>query len=129
MERRDPNDGRGDQILLVEDDEALRQAMVRGLTKAGFRVAAAGSGSEAVELARAVSPDALIVDILLPDAGGLGVARTIRGHEPQRSIPTLFITALASPLVRAALGSATVLFKPFTYGQLVSSVRELIRAA
>ncbi len=110
MERRDSNDGRGDRILLVEDDEALRQAMVRGLTKAGFRVAPAGNGSEAVELARAVSPDALIVDVLLPDAGGLG-------------------TALASPLVRAALGSATVLFKPFTYGQLVSSVRELIRAA
>jgi len=116
-------------VLLVEDDEALREAVARGLTKAGYSVAAAGSGREALELVRASTPDAVVMDVLLPDSGGLGIARAMRQRQELRSVPILFVTALSPAAVRDSLFPAPVLFKPFTYRQLVASVRDLIRGS
>ncbi len=116
-------------VLLVEDDEGLRKAVERGLTKAGYSVAAAGSGREALELVRTSTPDAVVMDVLLPDSGGLGIARAMRQHRELRSLPILFVTALSPAAVRDTLFPAPVLFKPFTYRQLVASVRDLIRGS
>ena len=114
-------------VLLVEDDEELRRAVARGLTKAGYSVAATGSGREALELARASAPDAVVMDVLLPDSGGLGIANAMRQHPKLRSLPILFVTALSPAAVRDTLFPAPVLYKPFTYRQLVASVRDLLR--
>ncbi|HYS81901.1 MAG TPA: response regulator [Anaeromyxobacteraceae bacterium] len=116
-------------VLLVEDDEGLRKAVERGLTKAGYSVAAAGSGREALELVRTSTPDAVVMDVLLPDSGGLGIARAMRQHRELRSLPILFVTALSPAAVRDTLFPAPVLFKPFTYRQLVASVRDLVRGS
>ena len=114
-------------VLLVEDDEGLREAVARGLTKAGYSVATAGSGREALQLARASAPDAVVMDVLLPDSGGLGIARAMREHREMRALPILFVTALSPAVVRDTLFPAPVLFKPFTYRQLVASIRDLLR--
>jgi DNA-binding response OmpR family regulator len=114
-------------VLLVEDDDSLREAVVRGLTRAGFRVAGAANGREALELARLSPPDAVVLDVLLTDSGGLGVAAEMRSREDLRSVPILFITALAPAVVRDSLFPAPVLYKPFTYLQLVASVRSLVQ--
>ena len=116
-------------VLIVEDDEGLRKAVARGLTKAGYSVAAAGSGREALELVRASAPDAVVMDVLLPDSGGLGIAREMRQHRELRALPILFVTELSPAAVRDTLFPAPVLFKPFTYRQLVASVRDLIRGS
>jgi len=94
-------------VLLVEDDAGLREAVVRGLTKAGYQVASAGSRREAVQTARDRCPDAVVMDILLPDGEGPAVADEIRS--------------------KAGLAAVPVLFKPFTYRQLVASVRALVQ--
>jgi len=114
-------------VLLVEDDEGLRKAVARGLTKAGYSVATAGNGREALQLARASAPDAVIMDVLLPDSGGLGIARAMRQHQEMRALPILFVTALSPAAVRDTLFPSPVLFKPFTYRQLVASIRDLLR--
>jgi two-component system, OmpR family, response regulator len=114
-------------VLLVEDDPGLRQAVVRGLAKAGYLVAAAAGRKEAVELAPKVNPDAVVMDVRLPDGEGPEVAAEIRRHEPLRGVPVLFVTALAPGAVLDSLFPAPVLFKPFTYRQLVASVRNLVR--
>jgi DNA-binding response OmpR family regulator len=114
-------------VLLVEDDEGLRKAVARGLTKAGYSVATAGNGREALQLARASAPDAVVMDVLLPDSGGLGIARAMRQHREMRALPILFVTALSPAAVRDTLFPAPVLFKPFTYRQLVASIRDLLR--
>ena len=111
------------RVMVVEDDEPLREAMVRALARAGYRVVAAGCGADALEAGRATRPDAAVIDVFLGDAGGLGVARDLRRDLP--GVPVLFVTGLSLPAVRQALAPAPVLFKPFTRRQLVASLRAL----
>jgi DNA-binding response OmpR family regulator len=115
-------------VLLVEDDPGLRQAVVRGLTKAGYLVASAGSRREALESARRIDPDAVVMDVLLPDGAGPALADEIRLQDGRHALPVLFVTAQAPAAIRDSLFPAPVLFKPFTYRQLVASVRELVRS-
>ena len=76
----------------------------------------------------AVDDDAKVpVDLFLPDAGGLGVAREVRREERLQEVPVLFISGLSSPAVRDALAPAPVLFKPFTFRQLLARLREIVR--
>lgn len=124
----EPAPDRGEvKVLLVEDDDGLRAAVARGLAKAGFRVSSAATGREALDRLREEAPDAAVVDVLLPDAGGLGLAAEMRRRDGLRSLPVLFVTALAPAVVRDTLFPAPVLYKPFTYRQLVASVRALVR--
>jgi DNA-binding response OmpR family regulator len=115
-------------ILLVEDDTGLREAVVRGLTKAGFQVAAAGSRREAVQSAHDLAPDAVVMDVILPDGEGPVAADEIRSQAGLAAVPVLFVTAKAPAAVGDTLFPAPVLFKPFTYRQLVASVRALVQS-
>ncbi len=115
----------GVDVLVVEDDASLRRAVVRGLEKAGWIVAAAATGGEALRVAERARPSVLVVDVLLPDAGGLGVARALRSRPALSGVPVLFVTGLSTPLVERALAPAPVLHKPFTYWQLLAAVRAL----
>ena len=114
-------------VLLVEDDAGLREAVVRGLTKAGYQVASAGSRREAVQTAHDLTPDAVVMDVLLPDGEGPVAAQEIRSQAGMATVPVLFVTAKAPAAVRDTLFPAPVLFKPFTYRQLVASVRALVQ--
>ena len=113
------------KVLVVEDDDANREAMVEILARAGYRVLAAATGAEAVELARAHEPDLVVLDVVLPDAGGAGVAREVRRDDPLRDVPVLYVTGLTSPAVRDALAPAPVLHKPFTRRELIEGVQAL----
>jgi two-component system OmpR family response regulator len=118
----------GPSVLLVEDDAPLREAVARALRKNGFSVTPVETGADAVEKAATLSPDAVVMDLFLPDGGGLGIAREIRKlGGGAGAVPILFVTALSLPALRDELAPAPVLFKPFTQRQLVSSLRELTR--
>ncbi len=109
------------RVLVVEDDDPLREAMVRVLSRAGYEVVAVSNGTDAVERGHAHRPDAAVIDVFLRDAGGLGVARGLR--DDWADVPVLFVTGLGLPAVRQALAPAPVLFKPFTRRQLLESLR------
>jgi two-component system, OmpR family, response regulator len=111
------------KVLLVEDDDGLRTVMASCLSRAGFAVSSVGTGADAVAAARAVRPDAMVIDVVLPDAGGLGVAQEVWRERELRSVPVLFTTGLSNPLVRTLLAPAQVLLKPFSKRQLLSWVR------
>jgi len=117
------------RVLVVEDDDELRTAMASCLSRAGFAVTEVATGADAVDAARAVHPDAVVIDIMLPDAGGLGVAKEVRRQRDLEAVPVLFTTALALAPVQDLLAPAPVLFKPFTRGQLLSWVRGVTQAA
>lgn len=124
----DQTDPRIPRVLVVEDDDELRWAMATCLSRAGYAVTLVATGVDALRAARALHPDAMVVDLMLPDSGGLGVANAVRGHPGLGSMPVLYTTGLDSPAVRDLLSPEPVLFKPFTRRALVSWVRGAIRA-
>src|SRR5690349_7683891 len=92
----------GPRILAVDDVEAKRYAWQRILTRAGFRVSTASTGTEALDRVKE-NPDLIILDVRLPDIDGLEICRRIKGEASTASIPVLHISAsLISPEDRAA---------------------------
>ena len=82
-------------VLLVEDNEAIRNAFSILLGESGYRVLTAASGKEAIDSARDHRPDLVVLDLGLPDIGGLDVARTLKGGSETRHIPIVALTGRA----------------------------------
>jgi CheY-like chemotaxis protein len=81
-------------ILLVEDSRLLRLANERTLVKAGYRVATAGDGEEALRIANAMIPDLILLDMLLPTLGGVQVLRALRSNVLTALIPVVVLSSL-----------------------------------
>lgn len=111
------------KVLVVDDDDAQREALAKILGRAGYAVTAARGGADAVDAFRATRPEVAVIDVFLDDAGGLGLARALRCE--REDLRVLFITGLAVDSVRLALAPAPVLFKPFARRDLLASLRAL----
>ncbi|HEV2998367.1 MAG TPA: response regulator transcription factor [Solirubrobacteraceae bacterium] len=117
-------------ILLVEDDRELRAVLRRGLEEEGFAVGGAGSGAEAMERISAQAPDALVIDVGLPDADGRDLCQALRARGIQS--PVLFLTArdaLADRLAGFGAGGDDYLTKPFSLAELIARLRALLHRA
>ena len=112
-------------ILLVEDDETVRELLARVLQRAGFEVVVASSGEEAVALARAVPVDLLVCDVCLPGQSGPALA-----HELTESRPDLRTLLMSGdPALDALIGNdldAVFLGKPFTTTAFMDNVRQML---
>ena len=117
--------GSAPSVLLVEDDSTLLAALVECLLREGYRVTTAANGAAAIDASRRTEFDAVVIDVFLPDAGGLGVARAMC-QQARGPIHVLFTSALSLPTVRLALEPAPVLFKPFKRRELLDKIREVI---
>jgi two-component system response regulator MprA len=118
------------QILLVEDDHELRTVLQRGLEEEGFTVGGVGSGAEAIERVAAAAPDALVIDVGLPDADGRDVCQALRARGIQS--PVLFLTArdaLTDRLAGFRAGGDDYLTKPFSLAELSARLRALLNRA
>lgn len=80
------------RILLVEDDSLLRHAFRLLLEDAGYRIREAGTASEAIAKAKVETPDLILLDLGLPDAPGLDVARELRRQDATRQTPIIALT-------------------------------------
>jgi two-component system response regulator MprA len=117
------------QILVVEDDNELRDVLARGLRAEGYEVLTAVDGTSAL---RTASPDlaALVLDIGLPDADGRDVCQALRSRGIQA--PVLFLTArrgVDDRLSGFAAGGDDYLPKPFAFPELVARVNAMVRRA
>ena len=122
--------GSGPRVLVLEDDPALRSVLVRGLREEEFRCASAATGAELLECVAAFAPDALVIDIGLPDADGRDVCETLRAHGVDA--PVLFLTArsgLGDRLSAFSAGADDYLTKPFELDELVARLRACTRRA
>lgn len=109
-------------ILLVEDNEAIRGAFTILLQESGYRVLAASTGRDAVDTATRELPDLVLLDLGLPDIGGLEVARTLRGRAGTREIPIVALTGRALEVDQEACfaaGCTGYLTKPIDTEQLL----------
>jgi DNA-binding response OmpR family regulator len=116
------------QLLLVEDDVDLVQALTRALVSRGFELVSCGDGNEALSLARRHSFDAIVLDLSLPGLDGLHVLQRLRRSD--NLTPVIVLTARGAVGDRVAglnAGADDYLAKPFDLDELEARVRALIR--
>lgn len=118
------------RILLVEDNEAMADAVERGLLAEGFQVDAVNDGVDGLWRAREFSYDVIVLDIMLPGLNGYEICRTIRNDGI--TTPILMLTAKDGEYDIAEgleLGADDYLTKPFSFVVLVARVQALVRRA
>jgi DNA-binding response OmpR family regulator len=116
-------------ILICDDEAPMRQLIVASLDGTGHTVLQATDGATAVELARAHRPDALVLDVMLPDRSGLEVLAEIRAEATLANLKVIILTARAQRSDHdAALAAGADLFmaKPFRPLQLVDELERLV---
>jgi two-component system, OmpR family, response regulator MprA len=116
------------RILIVDDDRALRDALRRALVLGGYETVPADSGEAALAEAMSGAPDAVVLDIGLPDIDGLEVCRRLRSAGNR--VPVLMLTArdaVADRIDGLDAGADDYLVKPFDVGELSARLRALLR--
>ncbi|MGW2563100.1 response regulator transcription factor [Streptomyces sp. NPDC001514] len=121
-------DGGPVRVLVVDDEASLTELLSMALRYEGWEVRSAGDGAGAVRAARAFRPDAVILDVMLPDMDGLAVLGRLRRELPD--VPVLFLTAKDAVEDRIAgltAGGDDYVTKPFSLEEVVARLRGLIR--
>jgi DNA-binding response OmpR family regulator len=116
-------------VIVIEDEEGPREALAHELERANFMVARASTGKEGLEEVVRFHPDALVLDLMLPELSGFTLARAVRSLEPHRSVAIVAVSALASAALRAeafAAGCDAFLGKPVRPAIVVEMVRRLV---
>ena len=105
------------RVLVVDDEDAIREVVQAALEIVGdYDVITAGSGSEGFQTATAEHPDAILLDVMMPDMDGIAVFQRLQEEASVRGIPVILLTAKAQPSDRRRftdLGVAGVIVKPF----------------
>jgi CheY-like chemotaxis protein/phosphoribosyl 1,2-cyclic phosphodiesterase len=117
---------RGSRILVVDDDPDIRALASQALSQDGHIVIEASGGGEALALIETQVPDLLLLDLLMPEPGGLEVLRVLRSRPATAALPIVVLTALDDELNTRTgfeLGATDYLTKPFSIPQLAARVR------
>jgi two-component system, OmpR family, response regulator len=118
------------RVLIVEDDPELRSVLKRTLREEGYEAEAAADGAELLRRVDEVAPDALIVDIGLPDSDGRDLTQALRARGIQA--PVLFLTARGALVDRLSgfdAGGDDYVTKPFALAELIARLQSLLRRA
>ena len=121
-------DGTPIRILAVDDESSLTELLSMAMRYEGWQVSTAASGSEAVKAAREVRPDAIVLDMMLPDFDGLEVMRRVRSEDPD--VPVIFLTAkdaVSDRINGLTAGGDDYVTKPFSLEEVVARLRGLMR--
>lgn len=116
-----------DVILVVEDEVSLQETLVYNLKKQGYEAEAVGDGPSAIEAARRLKPDLILLDIMLPGMDGFEVCRILRN---EISTPVLMLTARDDEIDRVVgleVGADDYLTKPFSMRELIARVKAMLR--
>src|SRR6476660_940166 len=116
------------QILVVDDERAVRESLRRALALEGYDVDLASDGEEALESVRRAEPDALILDVLMPGVDGVEVSRRLRLNGSKD--PSLLLTArdaIENRVEGRDAGADDYVTKPFALEELLARVRALLR--
>ena len=116
------------RVLVAEDDQGVRESLVRGLRFEGYIVTAVSDGGAALAAAEADPPDVVVLDVMMPKVDGLTACRTLRSRHPD--LPILMLTARHEVRDRVAgldAGADDYLVKPYAMSELAARLRALLR--
>ena len=118
------------RILVVEDETDLQQVLEYNLRQAGHEVLIASRGGDALKMARTERPDAILLDLMLPDVLGTEVCRTLKSAPETRTIPIIMVTAKGEEIDRVVgfeIGADDYVVKPFSVRELLLRVNAILR--
>jgi len=121
-------DGAPVRVLVVDDELSVTEVLAKAFRDDGWEVVVAGDGRAAIRAAQEFHPDAVVLDVTLPDFGGLEVLRRLRAHSPQ--VCVLFLSArdaAADRIAGIAAGADDYVTKPFSLEEVVARLRGLLR--
>ena len=114
-------------ILIVEDDDTVREALSAGLESEGYEVILADNGLDCLKQAKEEDPDLILLDLMLPEMDGLSVCRALRRNS---DVPIIMLTARGTEMdkiVGLETGADDYVVKPFSLGELLARIRSLLR--
>ena len=117
------------KILLVEDEADFLELLRLRFKEEGFAIATANNGLDAVKKARSLSPDLILLDVMLPELDGFAVCEILRKDAATASIPIVMVTGLCGQLTRCAgieSGATDFVTKPTSTDEIVSKAREML---
>lgn len=117
------------KILVIEDEETVRENILELLDAEGFDAIAAPNGRIGLELAQQHLPDLILCDVRMPELDGYGVLRGLRSDPVMAAIPLIFLTAKASKTDLSyglELGANAYITKPFTITELLSEISRIL---
>lgn len=115
-------------ILVVDDEQSIRNLLCMSLRMSGFEVLEAADGKTALGVAISTDPDLIVLDVMLPDLDGFAVARTLRSRGDD--VPILFLTARGTQQDRIdglESGGDDFVVKPFSIAEIVLRIRAILR--
>lgn len=117
-------------ILVVEDEQDIRELLVYNLEREGYATLQAADGKEGLDLARARRPDLILLDLMLPRMDGLAVCRELERNTDTARIPVIMLTARGEDVDRILgfeLGADDYVVKPFNVRELLLRIRAILR--
>jgi DNA-binding response OmpR family regulator len=126
----EPNGARRPRVLVVEDEEPIRDLVCFHLDLAGFDCVTAGDGKEALRVATAEEFDLVVLDLLLPQVDGVTICRAVRRDGPNRDVPIMMLTARreeADKVLGLESGADDYLTKPFGIREFLARTGALMR--
>ncbi|AKU94402.1 Phosphate regulon transcriptional regulatory protein PhoB (SphR) [Labilithrix luteola] len=126
--KRKTADLSGKSVLVVEDDPSIAIGLRINLESEGYAVTVAEDGERGLELARSISPDLIVLDVMLPKKNGLEVLHDLRAEG--RTMPIIILSAKAGEMDKVAgleLGAEDYVAKPFSLAELLARVRAALR--
>lgn len=117
------------RVLVIEDEPNISEAIRFILTRNGWQVEVEADGMAALSRLRTAPPDALILDLMLPDMDGFEVLRSLRAEGPTRELPVLMLTARGQNADRdlaARLGVTRFMTKPFANADVIAALQDMV---
>ncbi len=115
-----PVDGNRELVLLIDDDAAQRDLLTRFLEREGFAVRTASDGQTGIDLARAIRPRAILLDVMMPQMDGWTVLKMLKADPDVGGIPVVMVTFVNEPALSQSFGAADFVSKPVAWDRLKS---------
>ena len=116
------------KVLVIDDDPTFQELMQRFLCQEGFEIISARNATEALKLAREISPDVITLDVMMPQQDGWSVLMQLKSDPDLAQIPVLMLTMVDNKGMGYALGAADCFMKPLNRQQISSAVRKYCRS-